>query len=189
MLRTDPGAFHALALEWLSADYRGRLIIDSSWRIQWWNEVAERAVIASGLLHAQDCQLIVAPAVAGRLSAFLVKLKARAEGEILTLKDGDGHFLLLGRHDPAAALFCLEVSSSHSEKQALYADFPALYGLTESEGQAALALFRGRTVAEIAQDRKVSIDTVRTQVRRMYGKMGVQSREKFYKRMMPFRIA
>lgn len=189
MLRADLGQFHALALEWLSADYRGRLIIDSSRRIHWWNDAAERAVIASGLLHAQDCQLIVDPVVAGRLSTFLARLKGRGDSEILTLKDGDGHFLLLGRHDPAAGLFCLEVSSSHSEQQSLFADFRSIYGLTESEGQAALALFRGKTVAEIAQDRRVSIDTVRTQVRRMYGKIGVQSREKFYKRMMPFRIA
>ncbi|HKT76663.1 MAG TPA: LuxR C-terminal-related transcriptional regulator [Sphingobium sp.] len=188
MLRTDQGPIDALALRWLSADLRGRLIIDSAWRIHWWNDTAQRALDASRVMHEQDRQLVLDGAAAEKLSAFLAALRAGATGEILTLKDGQGHVAMLGQYDPATDMFCLEVNSSHAEERPLFADFRAIYGLTESEGQAALALFCGKTVVEIARERKVSVDTVRTQVRKMYGKIGAQSREKFFKMLMPFRI-
>ncbi|WP_022683365.1 helix-turn-helix transcriptional regulator [Sphingobium bisphenolivorans] len=189
MLQADREPYSALALGWLSADFRGRLMIDPSHRIQWWNDAAQRAVTASHVVKELDGKLILDAPATARLNAFLSRLKTCSDTEILTLKDGDGHVALLGHYDAEAEMFCLEISSSHVEERALFADFRTIYGLTESESQAALALFRGKTVAEIALDRNVSIDTVRTQVRRMYGKIGAQSREKFFKMLLPFRIA
>ena len=189
MLRADLEPAKAIALGWLSADFRGRLIIDPLWRIHWWNDAAKRALGASGVVHEQDCQLVLDAATVGEFSTFLSNLKAQADIETLTLKDGDGHFLMLGHHDPATDLFCLEVRSSHAREQAIYADFRSIYGLTESEGHAARALLGGQTVTEIARERKVALDTVRTQVRKLYGKIGAQSRETFFKMLLPFRIS
>lgn len=189
MLRADLEPINALALEWIAADFRGRLILDSRWRIQWWNDAAKRTLDASQILHEQDCQLVLDADLAGQFSAFLVTLKTRGEIEILTLKDGVGHFIMLGYHDPASGGFCLEVSCSHAQEQPVFADFRHIYSLTKSEDHAARALFCGQSVAEIAQHRNVSIDTVRTQVRKIYGKMGCQSREQFFKMLIPFRIS
>lgn len=188
MLRADFEPIHALALEWLSLDFRGRLIIDPLWRIHWWNDAAKRAVGASGILREQGRQLIVDAPLDNKFSTFLSTLRTQAAIETLTLKDGDGHCLMLGHHDPATDLFCLEVRSSHAQDRSIFADFRSIYGLTESEGYAARALLGGQTVTEIAQDRNVALDTVRTQVRKLYGKIGVQSREKFFKLLLPFRI-
>ncbi|MFC4593946.1 helix-turn-helix transcriptional regulator [Sphingobium tyrosinilyticum] len=188
MLRADLEPTDALALGWLSADFRGRMIIDPLWRIHWWNDAAKRAIGASSILQEQDCQLIVDAAIVGKFSTFLSHLKAQFEIEILTLKDGAGHFLMLGYHDPATEFFCLEVRSSQAQEHPIFADFRSIYGLTESEGHAARALLGGQTVTEIARDRNVALDTVRTQVRKLYGKIGAQSREKFFKLLLPFRI-
>lgn len=188
MLQTSLEPFDALALGWISADFRGRLIIDPLYHVKWWNDEGKRAIDASGILREQDGQLIADAKLSSKLSSFLSDLKTRAEPQILTVKDGDGHFVMFGHHEPSTDMFCLEVSCSHAEKRIMFADFGSIYGLTESETQAALALFRGKTVLEIAKDRSVSVDTVRTQVRKLYGKIGAQSREKLFKMLMPFRI-
>ncbi|CAN5372811.1 hypothetical protein BH10PSE4_BH10PSE4_16770 [soil metagenome] len=49
----------------------------------------------------------------------------------------------------------------------------AAYGLTAAEASAALDLARGRTRAMIAQARGVSIDTVRSQLKQVFHKLGV----------------
>ncbi|GLV20502.1 hypothetical protein TomMM35A_03620 [Sphingobium sp. TomMM35A] len=188
MLQTSLEPFDALALGWISADFRGRLIIDSLYHIQWWNDEGRRAIEASEILREEAGQLVVDASLRTKFSSFLSDLKSQTETGILTVKDGDGHFVMFGHHEPSTGMFCLEVSCSHAEKRIMFADFGSIYGLTESETQAALALFRGKTVVEIAQDRNVSVDTVRTQVRKLYGKIGAQSREKLFKMLMPFRI-
>lgn len=52
----------------------------------------------------------------------------------------------------------------------------ASFGLTLAETQIALSLARGRTPGEIAAERSVSIQTVRTQIRSLYSKVGVGHR-------------
>lgn len=188
MLRADFEPIDTLALGWLAADFRGRVIIDANWQIQWWNDAARRAIDACGIVHEQDQQLVLDAAIVGKFHEFLSALKKQAQNTVLTLKDGQGHFAVLGHYDPATGMFCLEVNSSHAQKEPIFADFSSIYGLTESEGHAARALFCGQTVTEIARERNVSVDTVRTQVRKLYGKIGAQSREKFFKMLMPFRI-
>lgn len=51
----------------------------------------------------------------------------------------------------------------------------ALYGLSPSEAAIAAQLAAGRSPAAIAHERRVSLGTVRTQVRRIYEKVGVTS--------------
>lgn len=188
MLRSGLDPLDTLALQWLSADFRGRIIIDPLWRIRWSNEAGQRALHASKVLHEEGRQLIVDGASTASFSTFLTDLRSSDGNRTLTIKDGEGQFIIVGHHDADSDMFCLEVSSSHIEEPPLFADFRGVYGLTESESQAALALFRGQTVVEIAKDRNVSVDTVRTQVRKLYAKIGAQSREKLFKMLMPFRI-
>jgi DNA-binding CsgD family transcriptional regulator len=54
-------------------------------------------------------------------------------------------------------------------------EFAALYGLTPSELEVALALAGGSSLREIADARKVSINTVRTHAARLRDKMGAHS--------------
>lgn len=48
-----------------------------------------------------------------------------------------------------------------------------VFGLTEAEVEVAIALTRGDAPEEIARDRRVSVDTIRTQIRALYSKTGV----------------
>lgn len=48
------------------------------------------------------------------------------------------------------------------------------YGLTAAETQVALALARGETLAQVSQTRQVSIGTLRSQLKSIFGKLGVR---------------
>jgi len=54
-------------------------------------------------------------------------------------------------------------------------EFAALYGLTRSELEVALALAGGASLKDIAESRKVSINTVRTHAAHLRDKMGAHS--------------
>jgi DNA-binding CsgD family transcriptional regulator len=55
----------------------------------------------------------------------------------------------------------------------------SLYGLTSTEAEVAASLLTGARAYEIARQRKVSIETVRTQIKAIYLKFGVNSQVEF----------
>lgn len=189
MLRDEMPGLGELALGWLAADFRGRLMVDAQLRLNWINGAASRLLSASRILSLHEDVLLFSNKVdERRFGSFLSTLREQGGNEIITLEDGEGHLVFFGWHNDDAHFSCLEVSLSHAERRPLFADFRSIFGLTDSETRTAMALFEGKTVAEVAIDRQISIETVRTQVRKLYSKMGAQSREKFYKKLMPFRI-
>lgn len=189
MLRSVMTELNVLAMGWIASDFRGRLMVDPQLRISWMNAAASRLLDASEILMQQQDQIsFFNESDETRFSTFLSALRTKAGHEVLALEDGEGQLVFCGWHDADTGISCLEISLAHAEEQPLFADFRSAFGLTDSETQTALALFNGKTVTEVADARKVSVETVRTQVRKLYIKMGAQSREKFYKKLMPFRI-
>ena len=49
------------------------------------------------------------------------------------------------------------------------------FGLSPTQGEIALAIFRGKSIEEIAAERGVKITTVRTQLARLYARTGAES--------------
>jgi DNA-binding NarL/FixJ family response regulator len=54
-----------------------------------------------------------------------------------------------------------------------------LFGLTRSEGEVAAALAGGVTAEDVARTRRVSLDTVRSQIRTILGKTGASGLRDF----------
>ena len=63
----------------------------------------------------------------------------------------------------------------------------ALYGLSPSESLIAGLLATGRSVSAIAEQRRTSIGTVRSQVRRVFEKAGASSQIKLVASLARFR--
>lgn len=78
-------------------------------------------------------------------------------------------FVLAGRDEPCLVL---TLSPPHAETSALAA-LHHRYGLSEAEALIALALADGKTVREIADNRRSSVHTVRNQLKSVMSKMGV----------------
>lgn len=58
------------------------------------------------------------------------------------------------------------------------------YGLTPAEARVAIALLEGSSAREVADYLNVSPHTVRTQLKQIYAKLGVDTRARFVKRML-----
>jgi DNA-binding CsgD family transcriptional regulator len=66
------------------------------------------------------------------------------------------------------------------------ADLEPIFGVTPGEHQVILHLLRGQSSSEIAQRSGKSILTVRTHVKRAYGKIGVKTRGQLFARLLPY---
>ena len=62
------------------------------------------------------------------------------------------------------------------------------FRMTPSEMRVLNALLGGRTAEQLAADQGISIETSRTHIKRIYGKLGVSSREGLFARLMPFQF-
>ena len=66
------------------------------------------------------------------------------------------------------------------------ADLEPIFGVTPGEHQVVLHLLRGQSSSEIAEQSGKSILTIRTHVKRAYGKIGVKTRGQLFARLLPY---
>ena len=66
------------------------------------------------------------------------------------------------------------------------ADLETVFGVTPGEHQVIVQLVKGYSSREIAEQFGKSILTVRTHVKRAYGKMGVKTRGQLFAKLLPF---
>lgn len=86
---------------------------------------------------------------------------------------------------PAAALNFFSTGPEHPY---LWVDVADVLGLTRAEGGIVQHLVSGKTAEQIAVELDISVETVRTHIRRVYAKLNVRSREQFFSLVSPFRI-
>lgn len=67
-------------------------------------------------------------------------------------------------------------------------DVGALFGLTPSETRILEGIVDGRRADDLAESLGVSIETVRTHIRRFYNKLGVNSREQMIAKVSAYRV-
>lgn len=67
-------------------------------------------------------------------------------------------------------------------------DVGALFGLTPSETRILEGIVDGRRADDLAESLGVSIETVRTHIRRFYNKLGVSSREQMIAKVSAYRV-
>jgi DNA-binding NarL/FixJ family response regulator len=78
----------------------------------------------------------------------------------------------------------IAVSSSHALTSRLLAEAD----LTSAEAEIALAIYRGLTLQQVADERGSSINTVKTQLRYIFNKVGVRSKSALTRRIGELRI-
>lgn len=88
-------------------------------------------------------------------------------------------------HKPAIGLLFYTMDVEH---QHMWADFGKVFGLTRSEVQIVKRVVGGEKAQMIALEQGISLDTVRTHIRRVYGKLCVNSREELFSLISPFRV-
>ena len=176
--------------EWTSRFSIASIILGEDLRPLWTNPAAD-AILAA----ATDFQLIhgvfacVDKAQGPVMRAFLAGLGDEPEAWIYSRDDT--HQLLRAEAvrpaglPPATAVMIYPVDR---EDRFLWSDFPKVFGLTRAETVVVKLIVGGAPADMIAEELSVALDTVRTHVRRIYAKLGVNNREQLFSRISPFRI-
>jgi DNA-binding CsgD family transcriptional regulator len=66
------------------------------------------------------------------------------------------------------------------------AELESMFGVTPGEQQVVVQLLQGRSSREIAEATGKSVLTIRTHVKRAYGKIGVKTRGQLFARLLPY---
>lgn len=179
---------HALA-QWIHRERRAHILVDASLRVWWMNLAAER------LLSRPNSILIRNGHIRSRENRFEGQLRdlirqAGAELKVCSLHDAkSGQNLLLGATrlaPPSADLIGLTLAEVTEDFDVHLADMHAPFGLTQTETRVTRLLLSGHTAEKAAVELGVSLETIRTHIKRTYAKLGVSSREAFFHKLAPF---
>lgn len=179
-----------LALNWLALDVWPRLCVAHDLRLLWHNTAAERLLAAGvhlqvegGFLaavnpaHQADLdKLVHAPTPVAILRAF----RCHENGDHFVIQaQGIGHHAGL----PVKGLQVRPLRDDFGDRN--FDHLRQLFKLTRAEYAVLLEMLRGNTADEISRHRASSVETVRTQIRQIYAKVGVSSRERLFRTVRP----
>jgi len=173
---------------WFALDAAARLVVSRDLAILAANRNAHALVNGASPLVLRDGVL------AARDRRFATELstavsEARSEPVFgIVAADGYPSVLLeaiaLGDGTDAPVALLLRDLSASVEIRC--ADLEAVFGVTPGEHQVIVQLLKGYSSREIALEFGKSILTVRTHVKRAYGKIGVKTRGQLFARLLPY---
>lgn len=191
--KSGAGSNHP-ALPLLLVDSGARIITDGNRKVIWATSAA--TLLASG----GTCISISNGELAGRtrhsdalLRDMFEDSELAAPGAVVRLIGSEPSrrpelFVQAQNHAlPGAACTLLTIRDLARELRAI-PDLGRLYGLTRTEQQIVAMMLRGQSVTEIAEKLHKSILTVRTHVKRVYGKLGVGTKEQLFSTVMKLMV-
>lgn len=188
-METAVTAVDAIVATWIDHDPRARLVLDEDLTVYWLSSSAqtllneERSVLRrNGHLTPKDPRTL-------RELRKLIAEASDAQSTQCIAEEGTGeHIVLTAKRlpDPWRHLVGLTIRVTGPEFSFELADLRQAFGLTRCERMVAHSLVAGQTAEQTAAALEVSIDTVRTHIKRVYAKLGVSSREGFFRKLAPF---
>ena len=163
----------------------------SDFQVLWRNASADALFEGPDFNIVGGALTITDRAQAAEFRAALASLGKEPKACCHRRRDGDDHHvILLQLLEPAGKLPAVAMTfhCSTSPTRYVWADIAPIFGLTPAEASIVKQLIAGARADVIANDLGISLDTVRTHIRRIYAKMNVQSREQLFSAVSPFRV-
>lgn len=178
---------------WADASSLPMMILTADHKILWSNGVAIKMVA-----KAEDFQ-----SMAGNLSCvdkvqdpafrdFIAGLGDEPQAWVMHTPHEDRYLIVRAERvaPPGRPLvITVVVYSTSSDTHHVWADIGQVFNLTKSEVVIVKKMFHGASADQIADRLKISVETVRTHVRRVYAKMGVGNREQLFSIVNGFRVS
>jgi DNA-binding CsgD family transcriptional regulator len=189
-LFTRDSAAH-FALAWLEQDVNARLVVDQDLCIQWMNVLAAAFLhkgigleMRGDILYTSDASL------QERLSGFVASAHQIPSTCSLTGRNGGGHILVRAQRItmPDCHVVGLILVDAGSDFRSDYQELDVAFGLTASEHRLLLHLLGGSNADDLTRLLGISVETVRSHIRNIYGKLDVSSREQLFFQVQPFRV-
>ena len=173
---------------WFAQDAAARLVVGRDLTVFIANRQALGAIEANGVLALREGVLTARDRKATAELAAVVSEAAGPARFAVVGADGGAAVLVealaLGEGD--AGPVALALRDLNSPVQIECADLEAMFGVTPGERQVIVQLLKGHSSREIAEQFGKSILTVRTHVKRAYGKIGVKTRGQLFARLLPY---
>jgi DNA-binding CsgD family transcriptional regulator len=87
-----------------------------------------------------------------------------------------------------ASAFAVSLYATDPAQRYVWTEFGEAFHLTRAEVAVVKRILDGANAEEVAEDQGVSVETIRTHIRRLYGKLSIDSREQLFALMAPFRV-
>lgn len=168
------------------------LLLTSDTRLLWANSAAT-ALLAKGdhFTLADQRVTCVDGGQRADFRAFVANLTDDAsawicrgvEGALLAVR---GEVVAPEDHAPGVALM---MRPADATAQYIWADFGGVLGLTRAEAIIVKRMVSGHRADAIAEELSVTLETVRTHIKRIYQKLDVGSREQLFSQVSHFRIS
>ncbi|MEH6665383.1 MAG: helix-turn-helix transcriptional regulator [Brevundimonas sp.] len=188
------GGYRRPLLAWSLSRARAMFVVTPALRLMDLNEAAEALVKTGGEVQVSGCHLALSDKTKG------VGLRAVLEGDAggaagWSYRRGCGKIVVvqvewLPPHmlDDEEPLVALTFQPADPTERYVWADFAPYFDLTRSEAAIARRLVGGQTPSDAAEALGLSIETVRTHIRRIYNKLGISSREQLFSVIASFRV-
>ena len=181
-----------LALAWMDADQCARFLVDDRLTICWANASGRSWLERKAGIAEVEGRLWFGKSEPD-LHALLHRARAKADGTCIPVPGTGAYMIICARlvsADGGRPIFGLTLRRTN--EPAVEAPAPGVaqsFGLTSSEFKVVQMLFRGETAQQTAWELGVSVETVRTHIRRLYQELEVSSREALLTQVRPFMIA
>ena len=164
------------------------MLVNAELEVLWSNAAALALMSRRGPVSLRDNRLILPlRRHEDSLRAFLAALDEGAGA--WAMKAEEGWLVRAEAIAPADAppAWLLTWQAMAEAERYLWSDIGSHLRLTPSETRILLGLVDGMTVDHAASRLGVSVQTVRTHVRRIYAKLGVSNREQLFAAVLPYR--
>jgi DNA-binding CsgD family transcriptional regulator len=181
-----------ILVEWIDGDARARILVDANLNLHWVSSRAEALMKANNsVLHRNGRVVPRDRRLEGELRTFVQEATNELSAQCIADRRSGEQVVLTARrlHSPWEHLVGVTLHPAGEDCDVRLADLRQALGLTRMEARVAHHLFCGKTAEETAEDLKVSLDTVRTHIKRAYAKLGVSSREHFFRKLTPYVIS
>ncbi len=164
------------------------MLVSAELEVLWSNAAALALMSRRGPVSLSDNRLILpVRAQEDSLRAFLTGLDEGVGAWALKVED---RWLVraetIAPADAPPAWLLTWQAMAHADRY-LWSDIGAHLRLTSSETRVVRSLVDGLTVDQAADQLAISVQTVRTHVRRIYAKLGVRNRETLFAAVLPYR--
>lgn len=177
---------------WLCGESRARVLVDRELAAYWVSDSAEALMQSErSVLHRNGRIVPKDPRLEGELRTFVARATDEVSTHCVANRETGGQIVLAATRlpDPWNHLVGITLRNADDQATVRVADLRQPFGLTATEARVAGRLLCGNTAEETAEQMNVSLETVRTHIKRAYGKLGVRSRERFFHKLAPFVIS
>jgi DNA-binding CsgD family transcriptional regulator len=174
---------------WFARDTVARLVVGRDLTVLALNQHAIDLLDANSSLSLREGSLAPRDRRCGAELAAVIAFAGPTARMGVLGAGGEGRALLVDAQtlsDEPDGPVALALRDSGGQVEIECADLEPMFGVTPGEHQVIVQLVKGYSSREIADQFGKSILTVRTHVKRAYGKIGVKTRDQLFAKLLPF---